>query len=289
MRNRSVIFDTDLGTDVDDALALAVLFGEPTVDLRAVTTVYGDTLLRARLASRYARLAGRDVPAFAGRGPTLSGREVWWAGHEGTLHDQLEDEPVAAGDAVDILVETVLADPGELDIIAVGPLTNIATAIDRHDAFAGAVRHLWLMGGGVETDEPEHNFRSDVIASQRVLGARIPTTIATLDATRRVQLRAQQIDDIAGSGPLGAALQRDIHQWWAFWNETWNVPHDPVTVLALTRPQLFTLSAPGTVTVSASGVSTFTPDAAGTTRWIVDLDAAAVARAIVEGVVAAQR
>ncbi|MEV7694192.1 nucleoside hydrolase [Microbacterium sp. NPDC089189] len=289
MRTHSVIFDTDLGTDVDDALALAVLFGEPSVDLRAVTTVYGDTLLRARLASRYARLAGRDVRAFAGSGPTLSGREVWWAGHEGTLHDQLEDEPVARGDAVDVLVETVLASPGEIDVVAVGPLTNIASAIDRNDAFAGAVRHLWLMGGAFETDEPEHNFRSDVVASRRVLTARIPTTIASLDATRRVRLRAQQIDNIADSGPLGAALQRDIHQWWAFWNETWNVPHDPVTVLALTRPRLFTLSEPGTVTVSASGVSAFVPDAEGSTRWIVDLDEEAVARAIVDGVVAAQR
>ncbi|MBZ4488050.1 nucleoside hydrolase [Microbacterium sp. cx-55] len=288
MRTRSVIFDTDLGTDVDDALALAVLFGEPSVDLRAVTTVYGDTLLRARLASRYARLAGREVRAYAGTGPTLSGREVWWAGHEGTLHERLEEEPVAPGDAVDVLIETVLANPGEIDVVAVGPLTNIAAAIERHGDFAGAVRHLWLMGGGFASDEPEHNFRSDVTATQRVLGARIPTTIATLDATRRVQLRAEQIDEIAGSGPLGTALQRDIHQWWAFWNETWNVPHDPVTVLALTRPELFTLSAPGNVTVSASGVSTFVPDAAGTTRWIVELEEGAVARAIVDGVVAAQ-
>lgn len=285
----SVIFDTDLGTDVDDALALAVLLGAPEVEIRAVTTVYGDTLLRARLASRYAGLARRRVRAVAGTGPTRSGREVWWAGHEGTLHEQLEKEPVDPADAVDVMVDAVLAEPGAIDIVAVGPLTNLAAAIDRDGAFARSVRRLWLMGGSFESDEPEHNVRSDVDAAARVFESGIPTTIATLEATRRVRLESEQIDVIARSGPLGAALERDIHQWWAFWNETWNVPHDPVTVLALTQPSLFTLSEPGRVEVSPVGVTRFVPDAKGWVQWVVGLDEAAVAAAIVEGVVAAQR
>ncbi|MDQ1204491.1 nucleoside hydrolase [Microbacterium sp. SORGH_AS_0862] len=285
---RSVLFDTDLGTDVDDALALAVLLGAPEVEIRAVTTVYGDTLLRARLASRYAGLARRRVRAVAGTGPTRSGREVWWAGHEGTLHERLEDEPVDSEDAVDVMVDAVLAEPGAIDIVAVGPLTNVAAAIDRDGAFARSVRRLWLMGGSFESDEPEHNVRSDVDAAARVFESGIPTTIATLEATRRVRLEAEQIEVIARSGPLGAALERDIHQWWAFWNETWNVPHDPVTVLALTQPGLFTLSEPGRVEVSPVGVTRFVPDATGWVQWVVGLDEAAVASAIVEGVLAAQ-
>lgn len=63
---RPVVLDTDIGSDVDDAMALALLLGTPELDLLGVTTVYGDTLLRARIARRYASLAGRDVPVHAG-------------------------------------------------------------------------------------------------------------------------------------------------------------------------------------------------------------------------------
>ncbi|MDQ1130859.1 nucleoside hydrolase [Microbacterium sp. SORGH_AS_0888] len=292
MPEHVVLFDTDLGTDVDDALALAVLLGTPEVELRGVTTVYGDTVLRARLAARYAALAGRPLVAAAGRELTLSGREVWWAGHEGTLHDRLEREQVSDVDGVEVLVSSVLAEPGLVDVIAVGPLTNVAAAIEQDARFAPSVRHLWIMGGAFETDEPEHNLRSDVTAANRVFAAGIPTTVASLDATRRVVMREEQLGVIARSGPLGAALERDIHQWWAFWNETWNVPHDPVVVLAMTRPELFSFSPFGTVTVIADGpeegVSRFVPDPAGTVRYIDGIDTAAVAEAIVAGVVAAQ-
>lgn len=292
MPDHVVLFDTDIGTDVDDALALAVLLGSPAVQLRGVTTVYGDTVLRARLTARYAALAGRSLVAAAGREHTLSGREVWWAGHEGTLHEDLEREPVSATDAVEVLVSTVLDAPGLVDVIAVGPLTNIAAAIERDARFAASVRHLWVMGGAFETDEPEHNLRSDVAAANRVFGAGIPTTVGSLDATRRVVMREEQLGAIARSGPLGAALERDIHQWWAFWNETWNVPHDPVVVLALTAPELFSFSPWGRVSViedgEQEGVSRFEPDPDGTVRYITDLDTVAVAAAIVAGVVAAQ-
>jgi purine nucleosidase len=291
MDTRSVIFDTDIGTDVDDALALAVILGEPRIDLRAVTTVYGDTLLRARLTARYARLAGRELVAHVGEHHTLSGRPIWWAGHEGTLHDDLESEPTGSRSGVDVLIDEVMSRPGEIDVVAVGPLTNIATAIGRESAFAAAVGHLWVMGGAFTTDEPEHNLRSDITAARRVFDAGIPTTIASLDATRQVQMREQQLRRIAESGPLGAALERDIHQWWAFWNETWNVPHDPIVVLAMTRPELFSLSNPGRVEVLETGplegVSRFVPDASGTVRYLSELRADAVAEAIVDGVVAA--
>ncbi|MEV5962175.1 nucleoside hydrolase [Kribbella sp. NPDC051952] len=79
-----IILDTDIGSDVDDAMALAQLMGTPGFDLVEVHTVYGDTRLRAQIARRYAALAGLEVDVVAGTAKPLSGREVWWAGHEGT-------------------------------------------------------------------------------------------------------------------------------------------------------------------------------------------------------------
>src|SRR5690606_24072096 len=80
-----LLFDTDIGTDVDDCLALAVLLGSPEIDLLGVTTVYGDVALRARMVRKLLDLAGRDdVPVLVGDGaPLMRNRHVYWPGHEG--------------------------------------------------------------------------------------------------------------------------------------------------------------------------------------------------------------
>lgn len=288
-----LMLDTDLGTDVDDALALAMLFdADAAADLVAVTTVYGDTALRAQLARRYARLAGKDIVVYAGERDTLSGKDVWWAGHEGTLHDGLEAEEYESEAAVSALVRTVLARPGQIDVLAIGPLTNVAAAILRDAAFAPAVRHLWIMGGAFDTERTEHNFRSDSVAADIVFRSGIPTSVIGLEQTQRIELRADQIERIASAGELGAALDRDIRQWWAFWNETWNVPHDPVVVLALLEPSLFEWSASGRVEIVVSGegeddgLARFVPDPSGAVRLVTGFDADEVAERIVRAVVA---
>lgn len=286
-----VILDTDIGTDVDDLMALALLLGSPTVDLLGVTTVYGDTRLRAQLTTRILRTAGRDIPVHAGEIETRSGREVWWAGHEGALHTGLDAEGYASDAAVGYLVETVLASPGEIDVIAIGPLTNIAQAIAADDRFAAAVGHLWIMGGSFGDDEEEHNFRSDAEAAAIVFAAGIPTTVSGLEITRKINIGAAELQRIAASGELGSVVQAEIEQWWKFWDEEWSVPHDPVTVLTMTHPDDFAFSALGTITIDEKdvpGASVFTPGA-GRTRITVGLDADATAAAIVDGIVAASR
>lgn len=287
----SAVLDTDIGSDVDDAMALALVLGTPSIDLAAVTTVYGDTLLRARLARRYASLAGVDVPVHAGAAEPRSGRAVWWAGHEGSLHDDLRSERVEPEAAADALVRLAAASPGRLDVLAVGPLTNVAAALDADPAFAANVRTLWVMGGDFVGDEAEHNLRSDAAAARAVFASGVETVVCGLDVTRRVVVAADGLARIRAAGPLGAALGRDIDQWWAYWDKAWNVPHDPVTVLALARPDLFELSGPGRVEVAVGGDdegrARFVADPAGSTRVVRALDAAAVAEAVVAGIVAA--
>ena len=290
MRTHRIILDTDLGTDVDDAMALSQLLGLSDVDLIGVTTVYGDVVLRARLARRIIGLSGQDVPVYAGRGETLSGREVWWAGHEGALYDDLETERIEDEDAVDFLVRSVIAQPGKIDVMAIGPLTNIAAAIRADDRFAGAVRHLWVMGGAFVGDEPEHNLRSDSAAAEIVFAAGIPTTVTGLEITRLVEIRKDQVDRMGDAGDLGGLLAAEIEQWWRFWNEEWNVPHDPVTVLTLVEPELFTYSDTGTVRVERTGDgegrTVFEPGE-GTIRVVQQIDEIAVAERIVDAIVEA--
>ncbi|MFC9691684.1 nucleoside hydrolase [Kribbella sp. NPDC056951] len=285
---RQLILDTDIGSDVDDAMALALILGTPSLDLVAIHTVYGDTRLRAQLARRYGALADRDLTVVAGTAEPLSGRKVWWAGHEGTLHKDLDTETFAPGSAPEDLVARLQNNQGELDVVAIGPLTNLAAALELEPRIAQWIRHLWVMGGWFGADaEPEHNFKSDDVAARAVLTAGIPTTITAIEITRQVSITTTLLQRIRAAGPLGTALGADIEQWWAYWNESWNVPHDPVAVLTLTRPDLFTLSEPGRVEIGTDGLSTFTPDPAGTVRIVSELDAVAVADEITARIVAA--
>jgi len=281
-----VILDTDIGSDVDDALALAQLLGSPTIELSGVTTVYGNTRLRAQLASRIAATAGLPVPVYAGREETLSGREVWWAGHEGSLHADLDQEPVEERDAVSYLVDEVIHHPGEVDIVAIGPLTNIAAAISSEPAFAPAVRHLWIMGGNFGSGEPEHNVRSDVDAAQIVFSAGIPTTVAGLEVTTQVHIDRGRLERIGAADDLGRLLLAEVQQWWHFNGTEWNVPHDPVAVLALVEPEHFQFSEPGRVIVDADTRTRFEAGE-GDTRIVVALDAEVVPDRIVTAILTA--
>jgi purine nucleosidase len=283
-----VILDTDIGTDVDDLMALALLLGTPSVELVGVTTVYGDTALRARIAKRVLRMVDADVPVHAGVSLPLSGRDVWWAGHEGALYPDLENEAYDSDGAVQYLIDEVLAAPGEIDVIAIGPLSNIAAAITTEPRFAGAVRQLWIMGGDFADGTPEHNLLSDSLAAQIVFDSGIPITITGLEVTRRMDIRKGELERIERAGALGALIRAEIEQWWAFWNAEWNVPHDPVTVLTLTDPHLFETSNTGHVDIGRGeleGCSTHKPGQ-GETRVVTTLDVEAVTEQIVAGVVA---
>nr|WP_239514513.1 nucleoside hydrolase [Streptosporangium sp. 'caverna'] len=276
-------------------MALAVILGTPSIDLLGVTTVYGDTLLRARLVRRFSSLADRDTPTYAGIGSPRSGREVWWAGIEGSLHHDLERESVSDEPAVEFLTRAVAENPGQIDIVAIGPLTNIAAAIRANDHFAADVRHLWVMGGifdggtGIDGTGIEHNFRSDDESAAIVFTSGIPTTVTGLDVTEQLEFEAEQLTRISAGGELGAALDADIRQWWTHWRRERNVPHDPVAVLTLLHPELFEFSEPGRVMISVGGTeagrSVFLPDPAGSTRITTALDKNHIANRIVDAIV----
>ena len=262
-----LLLDTDIGTDVDDALALGVLIGSPEVDLVGITTVYGDTLLRARLASRLLRISrpGSTIPIVAGESNTRSRRPVWWPGHEGQLYDDLAMEPIGTATVgVEFLVETARRLRGQIDVLAIGPLTNIAAALDLDPEFAHNVRQLVVMGGDFREDGrvAEHNFRSDVSAAQRVFDSKIPIVVGGLDLTTQIKVTESDLDRIASSGAFGIALSNEITQWWEFHGHAWNNPHDPILALWLLAPGLFEPTR-SRVRIDDEGISTGTPDDLG--------------------------
>jgi purine nucleosidase len=239
---RSVLLDTDIGTDVDDLLALALLAGAPEVQLIGVTTVYGDTVLRARMTRVVLdQLESRSVPIGIGARETLIGRPVWWAGHEGQGIPGLDRVQIDEGaTAADLLLQAATEHRGRLELFAIGPLTNVAEAISADDSFATSLRHLYIMGGAFWTEQAEHNIKSDPEAADIVFRSGIPMTICGLDVTRRVRLRETDVSQIReAAGGIGSVLEDQVRRWWVYTGATENHLHDPVAILAALRPELF--------------------------------------------------
>jgi len=248
----------------------------------------------ARLARRLARIARPDLalPFIPGRQETLSGREVWWIGHEGALFDDLADEPVDTDqDAVQFLIDSVAAAPGQIDVLAIGPLTNIATCLRQDSEFAHNVGRLIVMGGDFASHDrvAEHNFHCDAVAAQEVFASSLPITAVGLDVTTQIALGQPEIDRIESAGPLGVALRAEIEQFWRFHGTAWNNPHDPVAALTILRPELFE-KQPRQIGIRGEGEQAglaVTDQNSTSADVVTSLDRAAVVEEIVARILAA--
>lgn len=247
-----VVIDTDIGSDPDDALALTLALASPELDVRGITIVSGDVELRARMAARLLGMAGRaDVPVFMGEGasldpehaPVMDGRE----GHR--LLDLPYDGPEAAIQyvpAVDWLLAETRRAPFYL--VTIGPLTNVALALERDSGFRTHLLGLTAMGGLLDAGTmpeawrrniadrgaeawPDYNTTSDPTAALTVARAGSPMTWVTLDATMRASLRQAARDRLPQNRLLGVALGRMIDGWYAYWFPTeLPEPYDPTPV-----------------------------------------------------------
>ena len=258
-----IILDTDIGTDVDDALALAVLLGSKEVDLIGITTVYGDARLRSTIAMHLCSLLNRKIPTFIGESKPLSGREIWMSGSEGKNFKDLDSFTPETTSAVDFLVETVLAQPQSIDVIAIGPLTNIARAIQNNLHFAEKVKRVWIMGGDFTQSKVEHNFKCDIDAAKAVLESRIPISILDLPSSQKTIIRMEEIEQIRNAPTLGALLYSEIMSWIQPRNQDWTIPHDPIAALALLAPEFFESSPTGKVKIDSEGMSFWSESPSG--------------------------
>lgn len=260
MSARKILLDTDIGTDADDALALALVLAVPDqLDLVAVTTVAGDTAVRAKIASRLLAAAGRaDIEVCAGEGEALARSAFHWAGHEEQAVSAGPDAILSDEPAPERIVRAAREVDG-LEIVAIGPLTNLARALMLDPELPRRAGGLTIMGGhirrvavGSHVCAPgiDYNLCSDAEASALVLGAGFRTTLITADVTLETWLRSDELEAMRAAGSLGAQLAQQVDLWTPVQTRIFsgmggelapdNVAflHDPLTVLALFEPDM---------------------------------------------------
>src|SRR5882762_7930973 len=237
-----VIIDTDIGDDVDDAFALALAVKSPELQILGITTAFGDTETRAKIVDRFLAEVGRaEIPVLAGK-PTiakspLTQRRYAEGGHFAKA---------SHGDAVDFLLERIRRYPGEITLIAIGPLMNVGAAIDRDPATFRKLKRVVLMGGCIQRGYgdlgytapvgamAEWNILNDIPSAQKLFSAGVPLSVMPLDAT---QLKMDEVKRafLFGQGtPVTDALTLLYHQW----GQQTPTLFDPMTIAYLLQPEL---------------------------------------------------
>ena len=257
MAPRKIIIDTDPGQD--DAVAILLALASPEdIDVVGITCVAGNVPLE--LTSKNARivceLAGKtDVPVYAGCDRPL-GRDLVTAEHvhgkTGLDGPDLPDPqmPLAEGHAVDFIIDTIMAEaPGTVTLCPLGPLTNIATALQREPKLAERIQQIVLMGGGYFeggniTPAAEFNIYVDPQAADIVFRSGVPLVVMPLDVTHKALVTKARNDGFRALGtPVGVAVAEMTDFFERFDKEKYGSEgaplHDPCVTAYLIDPDLF--------------------------------------------------
>lgn len=231
-----VIFDTDIGQDIDDAVCLAYLLANPECELMGITTNFGENEKRAEVASAMVYQSGKDVPVFPGRGDTLFGLVP---GSGVPQHRALGALPhqtaFQCGAWLEFMKSAIESNPGQITLLGTGPMTNIGLLLTVYPHLASQIKQLVLMCGKFSSRFPEYgpiewNAKSDPIATKMVYDAPVAIHRSVgVDVTLQVQMDAREVKKRFTHPVLQPVLQ-----FASVWFERTPVVifHDPLAAVA---------------------------------------------------------
>ena len=286
MEMKKIILDTDIGSDIDDAIALAYLLRQPECELLGVTTVSGDAINRAGMASAICLAAGKpDIPIYAGTEPPLLTPQMQPTAHQAAVLDKwnhAKDFPV--GEHIEFMRKTIHKYPNEVTLLAIGPMTNVALLFATDPEIPSLLKELVLMCGiftyghiGAYSCLSEWNARCDPYATAIVYNASVKRIRSIgLDVTTQVTMPRGEVMEKFTADVLQPVL--DFAGVW--FNHTGSITfHDPLAAATIFDDDIckFTRGKVSVETESSKikGLTYWTPDETGTHEVALGVNAEA--------------
>jgi purine nucleosidase len=239
-----VIFDTDIGDDIDDAYALGLLLRSPEVQVLGVTTAFQDTHLRARLAARFLSSAGRgDVPVYEGVKTAAASHftQRQWA--EGSPDRSFPD-------AIEFMLDAIRKNPGQITLVAVGPLTNVDAMIGKDPETFRKLKRVVLMGGsiargygGKKDPEAEWNIINDIAGAKALFASGVPLYVMPLDSTEIPLDVARQAQLFEKKTGMTKALEEMTAEWSVATKHASPTLFDVVAAAYAVKPEICPMTA----------------------------------------------
>jgi len=227
-----VWFDTDIGGDIDDALALLLAMASNEIELLGVSTVFENTKARAQIVKKLLKLGGfTNVPVYAGIGKPYNATKVYeddviLDGYPKTYTKEVfGNEIVEDVDCIEQIAKC-LRENDDVNIVATGALTNISELIIRYPEECKKIKCLYIMGGAIKLNLNEFNFTCDPEAASNVISSDIKKKLVTLDCTFKCELSDEQINKLKSCESELVKRVMDMHSLWGYGM----ILHDPLTM-----------------------------------------------------------
>ena len=279
-----ILFDTDIGSDIDDAVALAYLLAQPRAELLGITTVSGQPLERAKLASAICKAAGQDIRIVPGAEDRLDGpTRQPNVPQASVLPNWRHETEFGDDDAVEFMADTIRSQPNEVVLLAVGPMTNVANLFTRHPDIPGLLKSLQLMlGRFIEpynaTPSAEWNAHCDPAAASAVYSLPSSRAISNhtslgLDVTTKVTMNSDEVKEY-----FQHPMLKPVYEMSSVWFDERAILnfHDPLAAVTLFDDSVVEFQT-GTSSVTRAddrddGITNWTPGEDGPHRVGVNVD-----------------
>jgi purine nucleosidase len=247
-----IIIDTDIGDDIDDAFALGLALSSPEFEILGVSASFGDTATRAKMLDRMLGELGRgDIPVAMGAPANVNlnaftqrryaqGGQFARAGHPGS---------------VDFILDQARKYPGQVTLVAIGPLPNIGAMIDKDPATFRKLKRVVIMGGNIRplldpygaaapiAPHPEWNIKNDIASAQKLFAAGVPLLVMPLDSTANLKLHEVARTSLFAHGTMLSNILAGLYyEWSAATRSPTPILYDPMTLASLLDPTLCPLT-----------------------------------------------
>jgi inosine-uridine nucleoside N-ribohydrolase len=235
--SKKILLDTDIGTDIDDAICLLYLLANPECELLGITTATGESEKRAMLASSLCNLVGKDIPIFPGtENPFIIEQQQKLAAQANSLNKWKHKDIFPKGGAIEFLRKTIRNNPGEITLLTIGPLTNIGLLFKVDEEIPCMLNSLVMMCGYFEhkvkgRDLLEWNAKGDYHASDIVYKANVAIHRSIgIDVTSQVTMDSEEFKE-RFSLDIFKPLQDYVQHWYEY-SQTITF-HDPLAAATI--------------------------------------------------------